>query len=331
MRRKNHFRRKPRFEKLESRWMLAGDVDVDVVNGKLKIAGDALDNDITVEAGAQAGEFVVTGNGTTLNNGAVLAGNPLAVTGVTKNISVRMEGGNDTVDFDGSGGVIKVPKSLRFHMGDGGDTVTMSDTNVERHLKIHTGSGNDIGQDLDNVQVGRNLVLSTGDGGDQNGRINQCQVGRDLKIDLGAGADNIDLLMTEVGRNARIKTGADDDKLSIGDSAGPTAGLDVAGRTVVKLGNGSDFDIELYDSHFGDDVLVKTGSGNDDPVDIDACEFDADLTVRMKAGDDTLNEGAIAANTFHGDVLFHGGKGTDTLVSNSPNANFEGKRKVKRF
>jgi hypothetical protein len=53
--------RRCRFESLESRRLLAGDVTARIDNGKLIIKGDKLDNGITIVAGANAGEVVITG------------------------------------------------------------------------------------------------------------------------------------------------------------------------------------------------------------------------------------------------------------------------------
>src|SRR5688572_15011706 len=50
-----------KFESLEKRNLLAGDVTASIRNGDLVIKGDDLDNGITITAGATAGSVLVTG------------------------------------------------------------------------------------------------------------------------------------------------------------------------------------------------------------------------------------------------------------------------------
>ena len=64
-------RKRLALESLERRLLLSGDVAVVVSGGDLVITGDTLDNDISITQGVTADEFVVTGNATTVNGGAL--------------------------------------------------------------------------------------------------------------------------------------------------------------------------------------------------------------------------------------------------------------------
>ncbi len=116
MRKRNfgqRFSRNLRFENLERRIVLAGNVTVNVAAGVLTIAGDTANNEISVTQGAAADSFIVTGNaGTTINNAAAVT-----TTGVTGNIVINMSNGDDQVILLG----ITTPSNLQVD-GDGDGT-----------------------------------------------------------------------------------------------------------------------------------------------------------------------------------------------------------------
>src|SRR3990170_3444629 len=94
--------RRGRFELLEQRQLLAGDVLVNVVDGILMVRGDALDNKIMIAAGAEAGDFVVTGlDGTTVHEDGQTPGAEVTVTGV-HSAKVGLGAGNDLVAVVGA-------------------------------------------------------------------------------------------------------------------------------------------------------------------------------------------------------------------------------------
>ena len=85
MSRATNFGRAARFESLEQRQLLAGDVLVNVVRGNLVIEGDAEGNEIAVTAGVERGAFLVTGlNGTTVHQDGQTPASEVTITGVRR-------------------------------------------------------------------------------------------------------------------------------------------------------------------------------------------------------------------------------------------------------
>ena len=107
-----------RFESLEQRHLLAGDVVVGVVQGHLSVEGDDLDNHIVITAGAEAGTYVITGlDGTT----------------------VHLEGQAPAAEVT----VTDVDDDVRIDLGDGHDTLELADATFDGNVSIHMGEGDD--------------------------------------------------------------------------------------------------------------------------------------------------------------------------------------------
>src|SRR6059058_5739244 len=91
--------RKCKFESLENRQMMAGDVMASVHAGTLFIKGDNLSNGITITPGAIPKQVIITGvnaggSATTVNG---VPNGPVAVNNVTKDVKIKMLSGNDIV------------------------------------------------------------------------------------------------------------------------------------------------------------------------------------------------------------------------------------------
>src|SRR3954467_10650705 len=86
-------------ERLEDRQLLAGDVTVQVVNGVLRITGDAAANEIRVEEGSSHNftSFLVSGVDTTLNGESA----PVELEGASGGIRIDLQGGNDRLFIPG--------------------------------------------------------------------------------------------------------------------------------------------------------------------------------------------------------------------------------------
>ncbi|MCA9238955.1 MAG: hypothetical protein KDA37_02095, partial [Planctomycetales bacterium] len=93
----------PRFETLEQKQLLAGDVTYEVVNGNLHLLGDAESNEIVITAGDIEGSYLVQGlNGTTISpadggDGSAAPVSGFVVEGVTRNVRIDLGDGDDTV------------------------------------------------------------------------------------------------------------------------------------------------------------------------------------------------------------------------------------------
>jgi hypothetical protein len=304
-----------RFESLEQRQLLAGDVVVTVDGGNLMVQGDELDNKILITAGADAGSFVVTGlDGTNI----ILNGDP-PVSEVTvadvRNARIRMGDGNDLVAVAGA--------SLRYvsiGTGAGDDRVLVgtdggapelvgelpTDLSVAaRSLRVFTDGDNDEVA-VDDTSVRHQLAIQTGDGDDtaslgSTAAVNQsgARLGVRGGVHVGLGDGNDELNMDQV----RVRGGI---VVHAGDGDDTVDGTAVTSHLMAILGDGgvdsmtlADLDVRLLGIH--------TGEGND-VVDVQDSAFAA-FGVSLGDGDDTLTTSALQARL----AVMLGGDGQDTL------------------
>lgn len=311
MRGNNRVHRLARYETLEQKHMLAGDVLVTVVDGKLDIEGDAEDNQIAITAGAEGGSYVLTGlDGTNLlpvDPETEVPGAPVSTLTVSD-----------------------VRGRINVELGDGNDLVAVFDANVRGELKIDTGEGNDevligaeaaagselaelLPEDL-SVSIKGKLDIDTGAGDDVVSVANASVKGL-LKVETGEGADS---LLLGVATEGEVETLLEDL---------PDATLRIHGAVRADLGDGNDelslTQVKAYgsvhvDAALGDDNLSITGSqlshlrllGGDgaDEVEVLDSAFAA-LSVKLGAGDDTLATANVRAKL----AFLAGGDGEDTL------------------
>src|SRR5438874_387391 len=113
---------KARFESLESRLALAGNVTAALFAGGLLITGDNSANAILVEQ-VDADSFRVTGLGTRVNGSF----SPQQIDGVVTGIGIDMLGGNDAVTLRN----LTVPgEGLGIVLGSGNDTLVLTGVTV---------------------------------------------------------------------------------------------------------------------------------------------------------------------------------------------------------
>ena len=135
-----HTHRKCRFESLEQRNVLAGNVTAAVVDGDLVITGDDLGNVFTLDQpGGPGTDYRLIGNDTTTINGGP---SPITLPGsgaaVTNDILIDLLGGDDIVRVAG----VHAPDDLEIDAGVGNDLVAVFgsdagiDTQVDDDLKI---------------------------------------------------------------------------------------------------------------------------------------------------------------------------------------------------
>jgi hypothetical protein len=133
--------RKCKFESLENRQLMAGDVMASVHAGTLFIKGDNLSNGITITAGAIPNQVIITGttvagSGTTVNG---ITNAPVAVNNVTMDMKISMKSGNDVVTIHN----LTVNGTTKFKGGAGIDALTMTSSTVCGDLKVKTGGSAD--------------------------------------------------------------------------------------------------------------------------------------------------------------------------------------------
>ncbi len=134
--------RRPGIEALEAKQLLAGDVLVSVVGGNLIVTGDEMDNEISIQSGAEPGQYVVHGRQDT------------NVT-LSKDCPAGSEHGQEDDDTDAENVVVVngVRRGARIRMADGDDTVLIQNARFAGNVSVNMGEGHD------SVNVGNQLVF----------------------------------------------------------------------------------------------------------------------------------------------------------------------------
>jgi hypothetical protein len=313
MLRNNYRCRRARFESLEKKNLLAGDVLVNVVDGALNIEGDAADNQIAITAGAEAGSYVITGlEGTILlpvDPVTDLPGAPVSTLTVT--------------DVHGRANI---------DLGEGDDLVALFDAEFRGKLKIETGDGDDrvligaqgdVGSELNeilsdelNVEVKGKLSIDTGLGDDEI-EVGDASIYGHIKVNAGDGADLVSLgdatavdgaldsLLSDL-QDATLKVhGAIDANLGEGDDQLAMTQVSVRGSAYVDSGLGDD-DLDIRLSHLSH-LVIDAGEGADDVEVVDSVF--AALNVKLGDGDDLLATANLRAKL----AIISGDAGEDTL------------------
>jgi hypothetical protein len=246
--------------------MLAGDVLVNVVDGRLIIEGDALDNNIAITAGAEVGEIVVTGlDGTTVHEDGETPAAEVTLTGVER--------------------------GARIGLGAGHDTLAMSDVSLRGNVSIDTGDGDDnVHIGVEDMAAGLQLISTDA----------SVNLRGSLHIDTGDDNDEVNIASAAVRGRLRVDTGAGDDMVSLGEAGDPAAGLlgtlpgdvlidaslHVRGGAHVELGDGDD-DFNLSQARIHSFASVDGGIG-DDEINVDQTAA-LGLLVFGRDGDDMVS------------------------------------------
>jgi large repetitive protein len=244
-------RRKLRFEGLENRRLLEGNVAATLHGGILFVIGDAAANGVAIDPAAKGVQ--VSGDATTQINGQA---SPVVFENV-KSLMINMKGGDDQVALGGgAAGVLAIPRDAWIALGSGADQLTV------------------------NAQVGRRLTISGGSGDDQI-TLSGSTIGRSAQIRTGDGADAVSVVDTSVAKDLAIRTGGDDDRSGEGDER--TGDGEDGPSAPVALGT----DVLVENSQIGRNLLIHTGAG-DDAVTIDNTSVARLAAVFTGAGDDTV-------------------------------------------
>jgi len=117
-----------------------GNVELTVIDGTLHITGDERENNIIVIR-ACCDKVLVTGRAeTTVNGGA----GRVDVEGVTRDIAIRLNGGDDFLRVEMVSGSAALAKDLRIRAGKGDDIIELLGVAVQDSTVIDLGDGNDI-------------------------------------------------------------------------------------------------------------------------------------------------------------------------------------------
>jgi VCBS repeat-containing protein len=203
-----------KFEPLESRAMLAGNITAFVSGGTLHLRGDSEDNEITIEQSASRSFTVSSRDGSTTINGQ----SEVTFTRVRKDLNISMGNGDDVVELLGSeDDPLWVVNRLRVTTGNGDDQVLLSDVRALR-LNIDTGSGNDTvnmgdGGNATGVYVTKESVIHTGSG-DDTLDISNSTFNRILVADMGGGTDETSVQGSVFKKTSYLRGNSGDDTLS---------------------------------------------------------------------------------------------------------------------
>ncbi len=123
------------------KWAQAkGNVELTVQDGTLIVTGDERENNIIVIR-ACCDKVLVTGRAETTVNGN--AGR-VDVEGVTRDIAVRLRGGDDFLRVEMVSGAPALAKDLRIHAGNGDDIIELMGVAVQDSTVLDLGDGSDI-------------------------------------------------------------------------------------------------------------------------------------------------------------------------------------------
>jgi len=233
-------------ESLESRKMLAGNVDV-VVKGdnSLVITGDGLENKITVIDG-QGDIFVRGFDGTIVANGGRTG---LALTDLNK-LTIKMKGGDDSVVVASD---VSAQGRVRMTGAAGNDALSFHGTAQDR-VQIIGGGGID-SIDVSGTFNGK-VTLNSG-GGDDLTSIGAATFATDFKVNMGHGNDTVLFDRGSSFADARFNLGSGVDALFVFE---PTA-IAITGELILNGGGGFDTSVPDPDNIGIPNVTIKSFEG----------------------------------------------------------------------
>lgn len=286
-------------ESLERRMMLAGDVDVKVAGGNLKIRGDAECNGVLIVQ-LRDREYAVIGfdhDGapTTING----RNEPFIARGVKNNFLINLRKGDDLL---GIGNDVDLLADLAAELGFGGCFCTGGldipdlQLRVPKSLIVHTEDGED--GVVMNADVRYDMIVDTGKHSDGIA-VAQSNIGDDMILHTQQGQDGVLIEDANIRDFLLVHTGHDGDSLlAIGTSAGHALLISGQGSDSVAVSEGQfDRELTVLTEQGDDEVLVSLTaakrmhldtSGGNDTVAIVGIELDRDLTLHTGSGKDEV-------------------------------------------
>lgn len=180
-----------------------GNVVAKIVNGDLRLTGDADLHSIEI---TQLGptKFHVHGkDGTTVNTwtGAI-------ATGVTDDIIINLKGARNDIWLHD----LTIPDSLKIKTRSGGDVITMENVTVTGGFTMRTGARHDY-MTIADLVVGGTARIKTGSGDDMLD-IDRADFYDRLWAGFGSGADDLDVYSSGFSNVLSISMGGQDDYVS---------------------------------------------------------------------------------------------------------------------
>ena len=308
-----------RFESLERRSLLAGDVTAAVVDGRLVVTGDDFGNNVSIHRGDTPNEIVVQAGGSLrdLTTTTINGGSRFVATGVT---------------------------GLIVHLGDGDDTLSVRDVDIAGDVVIDTGMGDD------------DILLNAGHGRiDPSIAIDYFYISRPVLVSgklvvmAGAGNDLIHQGTSTIGGSEHISAGEGDDRVWLHDfaasSAAPAKPVEIGRSLTINMGADDGINqqpdstraagvneqlVVVPLSRYGDRLVARAlkvhgnlvvihGKGTAD-LDL-AGDVDGSALIVAGGGNDRINLGSkvglVGGFNVGRNLLAHAGAGDDIVVQAS--------------
>lgn len=260
-------------ERLESRTLLTGNVNVLLSGPHALVFGDNGDN--SIEVVADNGNIIARGlNGTTINGGTEIFTLASGTSTFSGQFLAWLGKGNDTLTI-GSG--LTFSRSIMIDGQAGDDTLGVSGVTLRDNLNLYGSFGTD-GINVQDTTIGGSLTVLSHDSATVH--ISGTTIAGRLYVDTGKGADTIVVDTTTIGRNAFFTTGRGDD------------------------------DIVIRNSTLNGKLDVFSGKGND-VVFIDSTSVQGNSWFWMQKGNDNVQ--IQGTSTFSRKVRVLGGRGSDAV------------------
>jgi hypothetical protein len=180
-----------------------GDVVTEFDGTRLLVSGDEQPDTVTLDP--TPGGILLTGTNGTLVDGGLA---PVLVSGVRR-VALELHGGSDRVTVN----AVDLPDGIGMRLGDGDDEVVVNGAFLGK-TKIRTGNGNDAIWIADTRA--ERLYAQTNRGWDSV-VVHDSWIPGDLQVSTGSDEDYVEITATEVGNDARMRLGNDDDDLFLAD------------------------------------------------------------------------------------------------------------------
>lgn len=200
---------------LESRVFLSGTVMASVVQGNLKIWGDAAANVVALDqTGLSTGQVRISGDsGTSINNQT----DPVVLSGITSGTYMALGEGADSLTMSG----LTLPGALLINAAGGANTLSLNNVEVAGTLFIeHGASPAGTSTQITNTTVGAHLSVVAGTG-PQDVLLRSVEVQGNLGILTGKGPNRVQVDDSTFHSEVRINTGGGADSIQIESNGDP--------------------------------------------------------------------------------------------------------------
>lgn len=245
-----------RFESLEGRALLAGDVTVTLAGTTLTIVGDASANEVEITPGASVGEYHITGLNNTIINGPGTIVDPFDL------ISVDLAGGSDTFTIRGLSPTSKliIPGDIEIANADGNNTNKLINVQLNDDLTVTKVSGaSESNLEITGTLIIGDTVLDTaGFHGDSKTVITgDSRLQGNLTIDNYDGEDHFVTYASIIDGDVSIENRDGDTRTVFGISEDPI----VFGSLTIINGAGND-KVFIHDTEVWEDVDIDNNDGH---------------------------------------------------------------------